>query len=179
MQTLYFLGENKNKKDSAMAASPLWVSEELEYWDSNIRFTHIAATYSELVAISTQGQLHQWRWADAHPYQRADVSFKTDIYRFIWFLSTKCFRQLRNEVLIVVMCWTVCRSWYQLPPARQLARSDRGGAYSQHQRSWHPDICAHWLRARGYIPRRIYRYVTFLLLTLLYLYFLFLYHCTL
>lgn len=66
-------GENKNKKDSAMAASPLWVSEELEYWDSNIRFTHIAATYSELVAISTQGQLHQWRWADAHPYQRADV----------------------------------------------------------------------------------------------------------
>lgn len=71
------LGENKNKKDSAMAASPLWVSEELEYWDSNIRFTHIAATYSELVAISTQGQLHQWRWADAHPYQRADVCFNT------------------------------------------------------------------------------------------------------
>ncbi|XP_063372511.1 LOW QUALITY PROTEIN: E3 ubiquitin-protein ligase hyd [Cydia amplana] len=62
------------KKDSAMAASPLWVSEELEYWDSNIRFTHIAATYSELVAISTQGQLHQWRWADAHPYQRTDAS---------------------------------------------------------------------------------------------------------
>lgn len=57
-----------------MAASPLWVSEELEYWDSNIRFTHIAATYSELVAVSTQGQLHQWRWADAHPYQRNDVS---------------------------------------------------------------------------------------------------------
>lgn len=73
------LGENKNKKDSAMAASPLWVSEELEYWDSNIRFTHIAATYSELVAISTQGQLHQWRWADAHPYQRTDVSFTFNI----------------------------------------------------------------------------------------------------
>lgn len=70
---LLVLAESK-KKDSAMAASPLWVSEELEYWDSNIRFTHIAATYSELVAISTQGQLHQWRWADAHPYQRTDVS---------------------------------------------------------------------------------------------------------
>ncbi|XP_052753603.1 E3 ubiquitin-protein ligase UBR5 [Galleria mellonella] len=65
-------GENK-KKDSAMAASPLWVSEELEYWESNIRFTHIAATYSELVAVSTHGQLHQWRWADAHPYQRNDA----------------------------------------------------------------------------------------------------------
>ncbi|XP_041974178.1 E3 ubiquitin-protein ligase hyd isoform X2 [Aricia agestis] len=64
--------ENK-KKDSAMAASPLWVSEELEYWDSNIRFTHIAATYSELIAISTQGQLHQWRWSDSHPYQRNDA----------------------------------------------------------------------------------------------------------
>lgn len=67
-----FVAESK-KKDSSMTASPLWVSEELEYWDSNIRFTHIAATYSELVAISTHGQLHQWRWADAHPYQR-DVS---------------------------------------------------------------------------------------------------------
>lgn len=57
-----------------MAASPLWVSEELEYWDSGTRFTHIAATHSELVAVSAQGQLHQWRWADAHPYQRNDVS---------------------------------------------------------------------------------------------------------
>lgn len=57
-----------------MAASPLWVSEELEYWDNNIRFIYIAATHSELVAISSHGQLHQWRWADAHPYQRNDVS---------------------------------------------------------------------------------------------------------
>ncbi|XP_028164187.1 E3 ubiquitin-protein ligase UBR5 isoform X5 [Ostrinia furnacalis] len=72
-------GESK-KKDSAMAASPLWVSEELEYWDSNIRFTHIAATYSELVAVSTQGQLHQWRWADAHPYQRNDASGSNPTY---------------------------------------------------------------------------------------------------
>ncbi|XP_045510523.1 E3 ubiquitin-protein ligase UBR5 isoform X7 [Colias croceus] len=64
--------ENK-KKDSAMTASPLWVSEELEYWDSNIRFTHIAATYSELIAVSTHGQIHQWRWADPHPYQRNDT----------------------------------------------------------------------------------------------------------
>lgn len=62
------------KKDSAMAASPLWVSEELEYWESSARFTHIAATYSELVAVSASGQLHQWRWADSHPYQRNDVS---------------------------------------------------------------------------------------------------------
>ncbi|KAJ0181281.1 hypothetical protein K1T71_003366 [Dendrolimus kikuchii] len=67
-------GVESKKKDSAMVASPLWVSEELEYWDSNIRFTHIAATHSELIAISTQGQLHQWRWADAHPYQRNDAS---------------------------------------------------------------------------------------------------------
>ncbi|XP_068628932.1 E3 ubiquitin-protein ligase hyd isoform X10 [Battus philenor] len=71
--------ENK-KKDSAMAASPLWVSEELEYWDSNIRFTHIAATYSELIAISTNGQLHQWRWADSHPYQRNDCSSSNSLY---------------------------------------------------------------------------------------------------
>ncbi|VVC87967.1 unnamed protein product [Leptidea sinapis] len=67
-------GVESKKKDSSMAASPLWVSEELEYWDTNHRFTHIAATYSELIAISVQGQLHQWRWADAHPYQRSDAS---------------------------------------------------------------------------------------------------------
>lgn len=73
MYILTFAAENK-KKDSAMAAAPLWVSEELEYWDSIIRFTHIAATHSELIAISSQGQIHQWRWSDAHPYQRTDVS---------------------------------------------------------------------------------------------------------
>lgn len=79
-------GAESKKKDSSMAASPLWVSEELEYWDSNTRFTHIAATYSELVAISTQGQLHQWRWADAHPYQRNDASGLTSAFhpRSIW-----------------------------------------------------------------------------------------------
>ncbi|XP_026726187.1 E3 ubiquitin-protein ligase UBR5 isoform X6 [Trichoplusia ni] len=73
-------GAESKKKDSSIAASPLWVSEELEYWDSNIRFTHIAATYSELIAISTQGQLHQWRWADAHPYQRNDASGSVTAY---------------------------------------------------------------------------------------------------
>ncbi|XP_022827543.1 E3 ubiquitin-protein ligase UBR5 isoform X4 [Spodoptera litura] len=73
-------GAESKKKDSSIAASPLWVSEELEYWDSNIRFTHIAATFSELIAISTQGQLHQWRWADAHPYQRNDASGSASVY---------------------------------------------------------------------------------------------------
>ncbi|XP_045542475.1 E3 ubiquitin-protein ligase UBR5 isoform X3 [Papilio machaon] len=73
-------GVDNKKKDSAMSASPLWVSEELEYWDSNIRFTHIAATYSELIAVSSLGQLHQWRWADAHPYQRNDCSSSNSLY---------------------------------------------------------------------------------------------------
>lgn len=77
-------GENK-KKDSAVAASPLWVSEELEYWDTNVRFTHIAATYSELLAISTSGQLHQWRWSDPHPYQRTDNSGHAFHPRTTWF----------------------------------------------------------------------------------------------
>ncbi|KAG7304394.1 hypothetical protein JYU34_011334, partial [Plutella xylostella] len=73
-------GAESKKKDSAMAASPLWVSEELEYWDSGTRFTHIAATHSELVAVSAQGQLHQWRWADAHPYQRNDALGSGSMY---------------------------------------------------------------------------------------------------
>lgn len=37
--------------------------------DSSIRFTHIAALHSELIAVSSKGELHQWRWADTEPYR--------------------------------------------------------------------------------------------------------------
>lgn len=37
--------------------------------DASIRFTHIASLHSELIAISTKGELHQWRWADTEPYR--------------------------------------------------------------------------------------------------------------
>lgn len=64
--------DNK-KKDGA---SPLWISDELEYWpDSAGRFTQIATLYSELIALSSNGHLYQWRWNDPEPYKHPDVSF--------------------------------------------------------------------------------------------------------
>lgn len=37
--------------------------------DSPVRFTQIAALHSEFIAISTKGELHQWRWCDSEPYK--------------------------------------------------------------------------------------------------------------
>lgn len=37
--------------------------------DAPIRFTQIASLHSELIAISTKGEIHQWRWADTEPYR--------------------------------------------------------------------------------------------------------------
>lgn len=44
----------------------------MELWperDSPVRFTQIAALHSEFIAISTKGELHQWRWCDSEPYK--------------------------------------------------------------------------------------------------------------
>lgn len=44
----------------------------MEIWperDGPIRFTHIAALHSEFIAVSTKGELHQWRWVDIEPYR--------------------------------------------------------------------------------------------------------------
>jgi hypothetical protein len=62
-----------------VAQSPLWVSDEVDYWpargsDMPPRFSMIAALHSELVAVNQfTGQLHQWRWADAEPYRAVEV----------------------------------------------------------------------------------------------------------
>lgn len=37
------------------------------------RFTQIATLYSELIALSTTGQLYQWKWNDPEPYKHPDV----------------------------------------------------------------------------------------------------------
>lgn len=51
------------------------MSDELEYWPDNAgRFTNIVALHSELIALSTTGQIHQWRWSDLEPYRHPDVS---------------------------------------------------------------------------------------------------------
>ncbi|KAK5646050.1 hypothetical protein RI129_004514 [Pyrocoelia pectoralis] len=66
----YEKDSDSKKKD---AASPLWISDDLEFWpDSFGRFTQIAALYSELIALSSTGQIYQWRWNDLEPYKHPD-----------------------------------------------------------------------------------------------------------
>lgn len=78
----YFVAENK-KKEASCAANPMWTANDVEYWEG-LRFTQIVALHSELVGLSVQGHLHQWRWADSHPYRHFEVIFRL----------AKCFQTL-------------------------------------------------------------------------------------
>lgn len=67
-----------NKKKELAAQSPLWISEELEWWherssDLAPRFVQIASLYSELIAVSAGGQLYQWKWSESEPYKHPEV----------------------------------------------------------------------------------------------------------
>lgn len=89
--TLNFLSDIKKKELASQ--SPLWISDELEWWNERAepapRFVQIAALYSELVAISSTGQLYQWRWSDSEPYKHPDVS--------IFILHFTCDKELKAE----------------------------------------------------------------------------------
>ena len=58
-----------------------YVSGQLEYWqvDGNKKFTQMVGLYSELVAISSNGQLFQWKWNDLEPYS-CQISEGVTIY---------------------------------------------------------------------------------------------------
>lgn len=72
-EQLFFLIIDNKKKDGA---SPLWISDELEFWpDSMGKFTQITTLYSELIALSNTGQIYQWRWNDPEPYKHPDVCY--------------------------------------------------------------------------------------------------------
>lgn len=67
----------ENKKKDFASQSPLWMSDELEFWpvrnsESPPHFTLIAALYSELVAVTNTGQLYQWKWNEAEPYKHSE-----------------------------------------------------------------------------------------------------------
>ncbi|KAH0951982.1 hypothetical protein HN011_005163 [Eciton burchellii] len=69
--------DSDNKKKELASQSPLWISEELEWWhdrssDPVPRFIQIASLYSELIAISVSGQLYQWKWTESEPYKNAE-----------------------------------------------------------------------------------------------------------
>ncbi|KER30873.1 hypothetical protein T265_02799 [Opisthorchis viverrini] len=50
------------------------LGDQLEFWSSSdnheldLQFSQIVALHSELVGLSTAGELHQWRWADTRPF---------------------------------------------------------------------------------------------------------------
>ncbi|XP_014299219.1 E3 ubiquitin-protein ligase UBR5 [Microplitis demolitor] len=67
----------ESKKKELASQSPLWISEDLEWWHERSgepapRFVQIVSLYSELIAVSATGQLYQWRWADSEPYRNAE-----------------------------------------------------------------------------------------------------------
>ncbi|CAL1688637.1 unnamed protein product [Lasius platythorax] len=69
--------DSDNKKKELASQSPLWISEELEWWhdrssDPVPRFVQIASLYSELIAVSATGQLYQWKWTESEPYKNTD-----------------------------------------------------------------------------------------------------------
>ncbi|XP_017873446.1 PREDICTED: E3 ubiquitin-protein ligase hyd isoform X2 [Drosophila arizonae] len=59
------------KKEPSSIPSPIWISEELQPWPDkpSTRFKTIGALYSEFIALSENGELHQWRWSDLEPYK--------------------------------------------------------------------------------------------------------------
>lgn len=58
-----------------------YVSGQIEYWqvDGKPKFTQMVGLYSELVAISSTGQLFQWKWNDLEPYS-CQISEGVTIY---------------------------------------------------------------------------------------------------
>uniref|UniRef100_A0A8C9R671 E3 ubiquitin-protein ligase UBR5 n=1 Tax=Scleropages formosus TaxID=113540 RepID=A0A8C9R671_SCLFO len=58
-------------KKSVPMQSPVSLGEELQWWPDKdgTRFVSIGALYSELVAVSTKGELYQWRWNEPEPYR--------------------------------------------------------------------------------------------------------------
>ncbi|XP_076270049.1 E3 ubiquitin-protein ligase hyd isoform X5 [Rhynchophorus ferrugineus] len=61
--------ENKKKENSC----PLWISDDLEFWPEPApKFSQIATLYSELIALSSNGQLYQWKWNEHEPYKHPE-----------------------------------------------------------------------------------------------------------
>ncbi|XP_076242470.1 E3 ubiquitin-protein ligase hyd isoform X1 [Calliopsis andreniformis] len=69
--------DSDNKKKELASQSPLWISEELEWWHERSSYTapsfvQIASLYSELIAVSAGGRLYQWKWSEAEPYRHPE-----------------------------------------------------------------------------------------------------------
>ncbi|VDN98253.1 unnamed protein product [Rodentolepis nana] len=82
-----YLGISDDKEDEGNqdggtakgAGSYIQLGDRLEFWTTisaespPSHFTAIAALYTELVAINTRGELHQWKWQSPEPYNPHNI----------------------------------------------------------------------------------------------------------
>lgn len=61
--------DSTDMSSSKKNKNPVWISEDIEFWPGHCKFVHIISLYSELCALSTTGQLHQWKWWSCDPYR--------------------------------------------------------------------------------------------------------------
>ncbi|XP_058868619.1 E3 ubiquitin-protein ligase UBR5 isoform X2 [Acipenser ruthenus] len=66
-------GELTLDKKNIPVQSPVSLGEELQWWPDKdgTKFVSIGALYSELVAVSTKGELYQWKWSEVEPYRNS------------------------------------------------------------------------------------------------------------
>ncbi|KAJ8386321.1 hypothetical protein AAFF_G00175170 [Aldrovandia affinis] len=66
-------GEPGLDRKSPPTQSPVSLAEDLQWWPDKdgTKFVSIGALYSELVAVSTKGELYQWKWSEPEPYRSA------------------------------------------------------------------------------------------------------------
>uniref|UniRef100_H3D6Z1 E3 ubiquitin-protein ligase UBR5 n=1 Tax=Tetraodon nigroviridis TaxID=99883 RepID=H3D6Z1_TETNG len=66
-------GEANLDKKSIPVQSPVSLGEELQWWPDKdgVKFISIGAMFSELVAVSSKGELYQWKWSEPEPFRNA------------------------------------------------------------------------------------------------------------
>ncbi|XP_075562225.1 E3 ubiquitin-protein ligase UBR5 isoform X8 [Pelecanus crispus] len=66
-------GEPNLDKKNTPVQSPVSLGEDLQWWPDKdgTKFISIGALYSELVAVSSKGELYQWKWSESEPYRNA------------------------------------------------------------------------------------------------------------
>jgi len=93
---------NKKNTTSSSEANPIQISDTIELWPGDKKFVQIACMHSELIAISSTGQVHQWKWSDPAPYEGLRYGDITNYHpkaaqlnlthEKIQFLSASCIR---------------------------------------------------------------------------------------
>ncbi|KAK1331957.1 hypothetical protein QTO34_007634 [Cnephaeus nilssonii] len=66
-------GEPNLDKKNTPVQSPVSLGEDLQWWPDKdgTKFICIGALYSELLAVSSKGELYQWKWSELEPYRNA------------------------------------------------------------------------------------------------------------